>query len=78
MNQGKYIVEILKRFRMLDCKEISTPMVSNLKLLQDTTLETMDVTLYRKMVGLLINLMSTRLDICFVVNTLSQYMEKPR
>jgi len=31
MNQGKYAVEILKRFRMLDCKEMDTPMVSNLK-----------------------------------------------
>jgi hypothetical protein len=33
MNQGKYIVEILKAFGMLDCKAMATPMVSNLKLL---------------------------------------------
>jgi hypothetical protein len=78
LNQGKYTVEILKRFRMLDCKAMATPMVSNLKLLQDTTLETVDVTLYRKMVGSLMNLTNTRPDICFVVNTLSQYMEQPR
>jgi hypothetical protein len=44
LNQGKYIVEILKRFGMLDCKAMATPMVSNLKLMQDTNLETMDVT----------------------------------
>jgi hypothetical protein len=37
LNQGKYVVEILKRFEMLDCKAMVTPMVSNLKLLQDTT-----------------------------------------
>jgi hypothetical protein len=37
LNQGKYAVEILKRFGMLDCKAISTPMVANLKLLCDTT-----------------------------------------
>jgi hypothetical protein len=43
LNQGKYVVEILKRFRMLDFKEVATPMVSNMKLLHDTTLETMDV-----------------------------------
>ena len=30
LSQGKYIVEILKRFRMLDCKAIATPMASNL------------------------------------------------
>jgi hypothetical protein len=33
LNQRKYTVEILKRFGMLDCKAMDTPMVSNLKLL---------------------------------------------
>ena len=33
LGQGKYAVEILKRFRMMDCKDITTPMASNLKLL---------------------------------------------
>ena len=26
LGQGKYAVEILKRFRMMDCKAIATPM----------------------------------------------------
>ena len=30
--QGKYTVEILKRFRMMDCKAMTTPMASNLNL----------------------------------------------
>ena len=30
--QGKHAVEILKRFRMMDCKDMATPMASNLKL----------------------------------------------
>jgi hypothetical protein len=51
LNQGKYAVEILKRFRMSDGKEKATPMVSNLKLLQDTISEIVDVTLYIHMVG---------------------------
>jgi hypothetical protein len=33
LNQGNYAVEILKRFGMLDYKEMATPMVSNMKLL---------------------------------------------
>ena len=64
-------------FGMLDCKAMATPMVLNLKLLQDMNSETVDVTLYRKMVGSLMYLMNTRPYIFFVVNTLSQYMEQP-
>ena len=37
LGQGKYAVDIMKRFRMLDCKEITTPMASNLKLLSDAS-----------------------------------------
>ena len=33
LGQGKYVVEILKRFGMMYCKAITTPMASNLKLL---------------------------------------------
>ena len=35
--QGKYVVEILKRFGMMDCKAMDTPMASNLKLLSDAS-----------------------------------------
>ena len=47
LNQGKYVVEILKRFNMLECKVMATPMDSNLKLLADDSLELVDVTHYR-------------------------------
>jgi hypothetical protein len=33
LNQGKYTVEILKRFDMLECKSMNTPMEAKLKLL---------------------------------------------
>ena len=33
MGQGKYVVEILKRFGMIDCKAMTTPMASKLNLL---------------------------------------------
>ena len=51
LNQGKYVVEILKKFRMMDCKAMPTPMVTNLKLLSDTSLETVDATIYKQMFG---------------------------
>ena len=75
LSQGKYTVEILTRFRMMDCKSMTTPMTTNLKLLSS---ETVDATLYRHIIGLLMYLTNMRPDICFAVNTLSQYMVEPR
>ena len=57
---------------------MSTPMETNMKLLVDTSSEIVDVTLYRQMIGSLMYLTNTRTDICFAVNTLSQYLVKPR
>jgi hypothetical protein len=78
LNQGKYAVEILKIFDMLECKSMKTPMETNLKLMVDTSSELVDVTLYRKIIRSLIYLTNTRPDICFVVNTLSWYLVEAR
>ena len=69
LNQGKYAVEILKIFGMMDCKEMNTSMVTNVNLLNDDSLEIVDVTLYKHIVGSLMYLTNTRPYICFVVNT---------
>ena len=50
LSQGKYAVDILKRFGMIDCKSMSTSMTTNLKLLGDTTSKTVDATLYKQMI----------------------------
>ena len=63
---------------MIYCKDMTTPMTTNLKLLNDDSSEIVDVTLYRQITGSLMYTTNTRLDICFVVNTLSQYMVNPR
>jgi hypothetical protein len=63
---------------MMNCKSMTTPMTTNPKLLCDTSLEIVDAILYRQMIGLLMYLTNTRPYICFVVNTLSQYMVEPR
>jgi hypothetical protein len=51
LNQGKYTVEILKRFDMLECKSMNTPMETKLKLLVDTSSDLIDATLYRQIIG---------------------------
>ena len=60
LGQGKYAVEILKRFIMMDCKEMATPMESNLNLLSDASSKKVDATMYHQMIGLLMYLMNTR------------------
>jgi hypothetical protein len=78
LSQGKYTVEILQRFRMMDCKSMATPMVTNLKFLSDSSSDLVDPMMYRQLIGSLMYLVNTRPDICFAVNTLSQYMVEPR
>lgn len=73
MSQGNYSIEILKRFGMLDCKSMSTPMETNLKKLHEvaTSSDLVDPTTYEKLIGSLMYLINTRPNICYVVNTLS-------
>ena len=49
---------------------MTTPMASNLKLLSDASLESVDATMYHQMICSLIYMTNTRPDICFAVNTL--------
>jgi hypothetical protein len=69
LNQEKYTVEILNRFDMLEAK---------LKLLVDTSSDLIDATLYKQIIGSLMYLTNTRPDICFAMNTLSQFLVEPK
>ena len=61
---------------MMEC--MTTPMASNLKLLSDASSDSVDTTMYHQMIGSLMYLTNTRPDICFPVNTLSQFLTDPR
>ena len=57
---------------------MSTPMITNWKKLHASDSELVDPTLYRQLIGSLMYLVNTRPDICFAVNTMSQFMCEPR
>ena len=63
LGKGKYAVEILKKFKMMDCKAMNTPMKLNMKLLSVASPETVDGMMYRQMIGSLMYLKNTRPDI---------------
>ena len=63
--QGKYIADVLNRFGMMDCKSMSTTMVTNLRKLYDfdTCSDLVDPTMYRQAIGSLMYMIHTRPDI---------------
>ncbi|CAB0010875.1 unnamed protein product, partial [Nesidiocoris tenuis] len=76
MSQKKYIQDVLKRFGMEDSKPISTPMEVGLKLTRPEKLDegVMSKYPYQKLIGSLMYLaVSTRPDIAYTVNWLSQF-----
>ena len=78
IRQGKYAVEILKRFRMEDYKPMAIPLVSNWRKIDASRSDGFDPTLYRQLIGSLMYLVNTQPDISFAVNSLSQFMVDPR
>jgi hypothetical protein len=65
LNQGKYAVKIMKKFDMLECKSMYTPMEMKLMFLVDTSSKLVYATLYRQIIGSVMYLTNTRPDICF-------------
>jgi hypothetical protein len=78
LGQGKYAIEILRRFGMEDCKPTTTPMVTNLNKVMTTYSELVDSSIYKNLIGSLMYLVNTRPNICFVVNTSSEFMVELR
>ena len=63
---------------MMDCKDMTTHMESNLMLLSDASSYFVDAMMYSQMIGSLMYLTNTRTYIFFAMNTLSQFMTDPR
>ena len=77
LSQKKYIGDILNKFGMDECNPLTTPVEENLKLTSIEGKEFEDATKYRQLVGSLIYLNTTRLDISFVLVILYRFMQKP-
>ena len=67
INQAKYIRDILKKFNLEEVKAKSTPMRSSIKLDMYEKGKPVDQTKYRGMLGSLLYLTASRLDIMYNV-----------
>jgi Asp-tRNA(Asn)/Glu-tRNA(Gln) amidotransferase C subunit len=63
ISQTKYIIEMLKRFGMEDCKPVITPMQTSCKLRKDDDSKSTDQRQYRSMIGNLLYVTTSRPDV---------------
>jgi hypothetical protein len=78
IHQEKYTNDILKKFKMDDCKSIKTPIPTNAHLHLDEGGKSADQKLYRSMIGSLLYLTASRPDIMFSVCMCARFEANPK
>jgi hypothetical protein len=77
LSQYKYTCDLLHYFHIDYCKPTPSPFQSGVKVTATCTSPKVDSTIYHQLVGSLLYLNNTRLDISFDVGFVSRYMKKP-
>ena len=72
--QKKYAKEILKKFKLEECKATITPMNQKEKLCMEDGADKVDEGYFRSFIGCLMYLTTTRLDILNAISILSKFM----
>jgi hypothetical protein len=78
VSRGKYIKNILKKFRMEDAKAISTPMGTNGRLDSDVSGNMVDQKMYQSIIGSLLYMTASRPDVMFSVCMCARFQASPR
>jgi hypothetical protein len=77
VSQRKYCLDLLQDASLLSCKPACTPLDPSSKLHQDSGNLLVDASSFRRLIGRLLYLTSTRPDIAYALQQLSQYMSAP-
>ena len=77
ISQRKYVLDILEKTSMLDCKPIDTPMDPNVKFVPGQGESLRDPVRYRQLVGRLNYFTITRPNISFPMSVVSQFLQSP-
>ena len=78
ISQRKYILDLLKETGKLGCKATGVPIEQNHRIGSDEESPKVDKGLYQRLVGRLIYLAHTRLDLAYAVSVVSQFLHDPR
>jgi hypothetical protein len=78
VHQAKYTKDLMKKFNMAELKPVSTPMSSTASLGPDEDGEAIDQREYRRMIGSLLYLTTTRPNIQFTVGLCARFQASPR
>jgi len=76
--QEKYIKDILKKYKMNEAKIMATPMHPTSNLDKDENGKNISEKEYRGMIGSLLYLIASRLDIVFAVDLCARFQTSPR
>ena len=69
---------MLKKFKMEDCKPVLTPMVTGCKLSKDDSSKDVDKRLYGSMIGSLLYVIASRLDVMQAVGQVARFQAAPK
>ena len=78
INQAKYARDLVKRFGLEKAAHARTPKATNAKLTNDPSSESVDVTLYKSMIGCPLYLTANCPDIAFSVGICSRFQSNPK
>ena len=78
LSQAKYAFDLLSKANIIDNKTVSTPLEYNAKLTPLDGEPISDATRYHQLVGSLIYLTVTYLDISYAMGMVTKFMDAPR
>ncbi|KAJ0817027.1 putative RNA-directed DNA polymerase [Helianthus annuus] len=78
IHQGKYVDDVLAKFKFTDAKPAETPMAERPLLTEDEEGESVNQRQYRSMIGSLMYLTASRPDIMFAVCNCARYQANPK
>lgn len=77
LSQKKYATKLLEKYHLQRCASLTCPLDPNVKLSIDDETSLYDSTAYHQLIGSLLYMVNSRLNLAYVMSILSQFSMKP-